>query len=104
MAWRKRTYKLPELFTINDVSNLTMRFADGDITVIKVKILRCFEDKRLGKTCFSGSILKGISQQRIEKELAYINRHFYERREIRSEEYIEPSLPTHNSSIEPAMS
>jgi hypothetical protein len=104
IAYRNRSYELPELFTINDVSNLIIRFSDGDITVIQVKFLRCFEDKGLGKTCFAGSILKGISPQRIENEQEYIQKHLDDFYDSRSEEYIDTTTQTHESIAEPVMS
>ena len=75
-AWNRRSYQCPESLTINNPVNLKIRFGDGTIAEIEVKILRCFEDIELGKTCFAGSIIRGMSQRRIDRELAYIRRHF----------------------------
>lgn len=104
IAYRNRSYELPELFTINDVSNLRIQFADGDFAIIQVKFFRCFEDKELGKTCFAGSILKGITPRRIENEQEYIQKHLDDFYENRSEEYIDTTTQRHESIAEPVMS
>lgn len=74
-AWNRRSYQSPESLTINDSVNLRIQFGDGEIDEMQVKILRCFEDTELGKTCFAGSILMGMPEYRIKKEQAYICQH-----------------------------
>ncbi len=75
-AWNQRSYQCPESLTINNPVNLKIQFGDGEIVEVQVKILRCFEDIELGKTCFAGSIIRGMSQRRMDKEQAYIRQQF----------------------------
>ncbi|NIA16838.1 MAG: hypothetical protein GWO86_00665 [Planctomycetes bacterium] len=71
-AYNRRSYSCPESLRINEPVNLKIQFDDGEIVDVQVKILRCFEDLQLGKTCFAGSIIRGMSQHRINKEQASI--------------------------------
>lgn len=75
-ACNQRSYQCPESLAINNSVNLKIQFDDGDIVEVEVKILRCFEDVELGRTCFAGSIIRGMSQRRMDKEYAYIQRCF----------------------------
>ena len=67
-AYNQRSYQCPEFLAINNLADLKIRFSDGEIVDVQVKILRCFEDVQLGKTCFAGSIVRGLSRHRIDKE------------------------------------
>jgi len=67
-AHNQRCYQCPEFLTINNLVGLKIQFSDGKIVDVQVKILRCFEDVELGKTCFAGSIVRGLSKHRINKE------------------------------------
>ena len=75
-AYNRRSYQCPESLRINEPVSLKIQFDDGEIVDVQVKILRCFEDVQLGKTCFAGSIIRGMSQHRIHKEQACIRRYF----------------------------
>ena len=75
-AWNQRSYQCPESLTINNSVNLKIQFGDDEIVEVEVKILRCFEDAELGKTCFAGSIIRGMSHRRMDKEQAYIRQYF----------------------------
>ena len=75
-ACNRRSYQCPQSLAINNVTDLRIQFDDGEILSIKVKILRCFEDVELEKTCFAGSIITGMPEQRISKEQEYVRRCF----------------------------
>ena len=75
-AHNRRSYQCPEYLAINKSIALKVQFDNGEIADLQVKILRCFEDIELGKTCFAGSIISGMPEQRISKELAYIQQQF----------------------------
>ena len=69
-------HQCPEYLTINNSIALRVQFDNGEIAELQVNILSCFEDVELGKTCFAGSIISGMPEQRIHKELAYIQQRF----------------------------
>jgi hypothetical protein len=75
-VYNRRSYQCPEYLAINKSVALKVQFDNGEIAELQVKILRCFEDMELGKTCFAGSIISGMPEQRISKELAYIQQQF----------------------------
>ena len=75
-AYNQRSYQCPEYLAINNSVALRVQFDNGEIAEWQVKILRCFEDMELGKTCFAGSIISGMSEQKISEELAYIQQQF----------------------------
>lgn len=75
-AYNRRSYQCPEYLAINNSVALRVQFDNGEIADMRVKILRCFEDTELGKTCFAGSIISGMPEQRVSKELVYIQQQF----------------------------
>lgn len=75
-AYNRRSYQCPEALRINEPVSLKIQFNDGEIVDVQVKILRCFEDMQLDKTCFAGSIIRGMSQHRIDREQSRIRRYF----------------------------
>jgi len=72
MVLKERTYQCPAAVQINSSVPVELKFHDGEVYYLTAKILRCYEDIELGRTCFAGYIEQGIDDARIARERAFI--------------------------------
>ena len=62
--------------TLRTLLDLKIQFHDGEILDIRVEIIICQSDLNTNKNNYSGIIEQGISAERINKEQAYLLKHF----------------------------